>query len=135
MTDAPQFFHGHASVVFKAFGKTDGLPYCLRRIAGVRWLDQKAIQLTERWSRLKVRFINYAHTHLNACQHPGVVRVLEALTTKEFRDICSLFYSVQSHTHTSPALVVVYSYHPTAETLLQRHFGSRPASIGEPVCE
>lgn len=103
-TSAPEpsnFFLGNSSMVYKVFGKSDGLPYCLRRMAAVRWIDQKAIRMVDRWKALK---------------HANIVAIHEAFTTKEFRD---------------NSLVIVYDFVPSATTLLHRHFASHASPIPE----
>ena len=87
---------GHPTHVYKALSLVDGMPYVLRRVENCRLSSEKAISAIDRWTEL---------------QHPNVVSLREAFTTHAFGD-----YS----------LVLVYDYHPGAETMLSRHFTNRP---------
>ncbi|KAK7441741.1 PAB-dependent poly(A)-specific ribonuclease subunit 3 [Stygiomarasmius scandens] len=79
------------SVVYRAINSTNGAPYALRRIENFRLMHQTAFSAIEAWSRI---------------QHPNIVSVHEAFTTRAFND---------------SSLVVVYSYYPDAQTLYDVH--------------
>jgi PAB-dependent poly(A)-specific ribonuclease subunit 3 len=80
-----------------------------------RLMHQAAFQPIEQWSRIR---------------HPNIVAVHEAFTTRSFGDHClslalfsSLFLNLLS------ALVVAYTYHPTAQTLYDAHMKPRPPAF------
>ncbi|EKM52715.1 uncharacterized protein PHACADRAFT_261316 [Phanerochaete carnosa HHB-10118-sp] len=83
------------STVYKALNSQDGIAYVLRRIENYRLNSQAAFSSIESWSRLK---------------HPNVISVKEAFTTRAFND---------------NSLVVVYEYHPTAETVFDAHIKTK----------
>ncbi|KAJ3511412.1 hypothetical protein NLJ89_g4116 [Agrocybe chaxingu] len=85
------------STVYRAINATDGLPgqttaSCISAFAPI-----------ELWSQI---------------QHPGVVAVKEAFTTKSFND---------------NSLVVVYAYHPNAKTLFEAHVKPKPQTQQQTV--
>ncbi|KAJ3804497.1 hypothetical protein F5876DRAFT_91809 [Lentinula aff. lateritia] len=86
------------SVVYRAINSTDGIPYVLRRIENFRLMQQAAFNAIEAWSQIR---------------HPNIVTVHEAFTTRTFND---------------SSLVVVYSYHPNAQTLFDAHMKSTTSS-------
>ncbi|KAF5352917.1 hypothetical protein D9758_007902 [Tetrapyrgos nigripes] len=75
------------SAVYMAIKSTDGRAYALRRVENFRLMHQSAFSAIEAWGHI---------------QHPSIVRVHEAFTTRAFND---------------SSLVVVYAYHPDAQTL------------------
>lgn len=79
------------SVVYRAIRSSDGMPYALRRVENFRLTHQSAFAPIEVWSNL---------------HHPNIVSVKEAFTTRSFSD---------------NSLVVVYAYHPDAQTLYEAH--------------
>lgn len=88
------------STVYRATSSVDGAEYVLRRIENYRLIQQAAFTAIEAWSQIR---------------HPNIVHVKEAFTTRAFGD-----YS----------LVVVYTYHPTAQTLYDTHLKPKtPASF------
>ncbi|KAJ3848150.1 hypothetical protein EV368DRAFT_76385 [Lentinula lateritia] len=86
------------SVVYRAINSTDGIPYVLRRIENFRLMQQAAFNAIEAWSQIR---------------HPNIVTVHEAFTTRTFND---------------SSLVVVYTYHPNAQTLFDAHMKSTTSS-------
>ncbi|CAA7262110.1 unnamed protein product [Cyclocybe aegerita] len=91
------------STVYRAINATDGLPYVLRRVENYRLMHQAAFAPIELWSQI---------------QHPGVVALKEAFTTKSFND---------------SSLVVVYAYHPNAKTLYEAHVKPKPQTQQQTV--
>ncbi|TFK24858.1 hypothetical protein FA15DRAFT_669061 [Coprinopsis marcescibilis] len=79
------------STVYRAIKASDGLPYILRRIENYRLMNQSAFASIDFWSTLN---------------HPGIVCLKEAFTTRSFDD---------------SSLVVVYAYHPNAKTLYETY--------------
>lgn len=70
-------------------------------------------------------------------QHSNVVQIREVFTTKAFGDGCKfdppfVFAVASSETFLS-AVVFVYDYYPTAETLKSKHFSRHSASNGFPT--
>ena len=93
LTMAPSDAFVTPNVLYKAVSMKDGLPYCLRRVVGLRLTEPRSMERVEAWKRV---------------QHPNVVALREAFTTKDFGD---------------SSLVFIHDYHPRAETLGQRHLG------------
>ncbi|RKP03814.1 hypothetical protein CXG81DRAFT_29151 [Caulochytrium protostelioides] len=89
---APNKIFGYPSTCFRATSKKDGQPYMLRRIHDFRLEDEQAMSAVKAWQHIT---------------HPNIVSLREAFTTKQFGD---------------NSLVFVYDFHPTAVTLLQKHF-------------
>ncbi|THU97872.1 hypothetical protein K435DRAFT_661967 [Dendrothele bispora CBS 962.96] len=87
------------SVVYRAINSTDGLPYTLRRIENFRLMHQTAFSSIEAWGRV---------------QHPNIVSVHEAFTTRAFND---------------SSLVVVYTYHANAQTLYDAYLKPKSPSF------
>ncbi|KAI0759114.1 kinase-like domain-containing protein [Fomes fomentarius] len=79
------------SIVYRATSSNDGLTYILRRIENFRLMQQTAFGPIEAWQRI---------------QHPNIVSVREAFTTRAFND---------------SSLVVVYDDHPNSQTLYEVH--------------
>lgn len=80
-------------------------------------MNPAAFGPVETWSRLK---------------HPNIVHVREAFTSQAFNDNClqSLYpASCRIPSDPYPALVVVYDYHPNAETLFDLHLKPRPPTF------
>jgi PAB-dependent poly(A)-specific ribonuclease subunit 3 len=81
-------------------------------------MNPAAFGPVEAWSRLK---------------HPNVVQVREAFTSQAFNDNCTHSPLLLSFHSTRPdmclALVVVYDYHPNAETLFNLHLKPRPPTF------
>jgi len=84
------------STVYRAINAVDGVAYVLRRIENYRLAQSSAFSSIEAWSRI---------------QHPNIVRLREAFTTRAFND---------------NSLVVVYDYHPNALTLQDAHLKAKP---------
>ncbi|KAI0045167.1 hypothetical protein FA95DRAFT_1561372 [Auriscalpium vulgare] len=91
--DRRKFGNWH-STVYRATGKDDR-GYALRRIENYRLAHQAAFSAIEQWSRI---------------QHPNIVQVHEAFTSRSFGD---------------NSLVVAYTYHPNAQTLYDAHMKPR----------
>lgn len=71
----------------------------------------------ETWSRL---------------DHPNIVRVREAFTTRAFNDNCNVYIlcvPLSSSNLPYQALIVCYDYHPLAVTLYDEHIKSQPQPI------
>ncbi|KAK9448200.1 uncharacterized protein V1518DRAFT_419963 [Limtongia smithiae] len=83
----------YPSWVYKAFSKTDGHTYALRRIEGYKLADEKTIAAVQQWRRLS---------------NSGFVNLFEAFTTRAFGD---------------NSIIFVYDYHPLSSTLYDAHFG------------
>ncbi|PCH43050.1 hypothetical protein WOLCODRAFT_73826 [Wolfiporia cocos MD-104 SS10] len=83
------------SAVYRATNSRDGATYVLRRVENFRLMQQSAFSTIEAWSRIR---------------HPNIVSVREAFTTRAFGD---------------SSLVVVYDYHPNAQTLFEAHIKAR----------
>ena len=66
--------------VYKAWNKTTGKTYALRRIEGFRLQHESAISSIEKWARLS---------------HPSLVSVREAFTTRAFGDQCQFSSSIK----------------------------------------
>ncbi|CBY40934.1 unnamed protein product, partial [Oikopleura dioica] len=77
---------------FRATRVEDGLNYCLKRIHGCRNYSQDGFKNLTRWQSIR---------------HANIVTFHTAFTIKAFGDSSIMF---------------VYDYHPTSETLMQRHF-------------
>ncbi|KAK9243272.1 hypothetical protein V1506DRAFT_544948 [Lipomyces tetrasporus] len=84
---------GYASWIYKAFSKSDGNTYALRRLEGFKLTDEKAIATVQQWRRLS---------------NAGIVTLFEAFTTRAFGD---------------NSIIFVYDYHPLSSTLFDTHFG------------
>ncbi|KAK9464377.1 hypothetical protein V1512DRAFT_282109 [Lipomyces arxii] len=84
---------GYSTWVYKAFSKTDGIAYALRRLEGFRLRDEKSIASVQQWRQLS---------------NANVVTLFEAFTTRAFGDNSVIF---------------VYDYHPLSSTLFDVHFG------------
>lgn len=85
------------TVTYKAIRTSNGLPYTLRRVENYRITHQSAFASVEFWSKI---------------QHPGIISVVEAFSTKSFND---------------NSLVVVHTYHPNANTLYDIHLRPKPS--------
>ncbi|KAL8291391.1 hypothetical protein RQP46_002369 [Phenoliferia psychrophenolica] len=96
---------GYRSWLYKAWkvgqgagqGGGDGRVYVLRRIEGFRLQHEAAISVVDKWTRVR---------------HPGLVAVREAFTTRAFGD---------------HSLVVVFDFHPLAQTLYEAHLSPHAA--------
>ena len=86
------------STIYRAINTVDGVTYALRRIENYRLAQSSAFGSIEAWSRIR---------------HPSIVRLREAFTTRAFGD---------------SSLVVVYDYHPNAQTLQDVHLKAKPIS-------
>ncbi|GAA5966985.1 hypothetical protein JCM3765_004422 [Sporobolomyces pararoseus] len=84
-------FAGYKSSVYKAWKETEGTCYVLRRIEGFRLNSEQAIQVVEKWTRVK---------------HPSLVGVSEAFTTRQFGD---------------QSLIFVFDFYPCSQTLFEAH--------------
>lgn len=85
------------STMYRAINLNDGLSYAMRRIEDFQLTRQTAFSAIESWSRLR---------------HPNIITVREAFTTRTFGE---------------SSLVVVYDYHPNAQTLYEAHIKQKPA--------
>ncbi|KAG9310982.1 hypothetical protein JVU11DRAFT_8860 [Chiua virens] len=113
-SDRRKFFSWF-STVYRATSAKNGLPYALRRVESTlfscrgirdqltrvdfRLMHQVAFGAIESWSRI---------------QHPNIVRVREAFTTRAFND---------------NSLVVSYDYHPNAQTLFDMHLRPKQSAF------
>ncbi|KFD51512.1 hypothetical protein M513_07562 [Trichuris suis] len=88
----PIGYFGWVTSAYKAVCRRDGLVYCLRRIHACRLINSKALTAVDVWRK--------------SVSNPYVVRLKEAFTTKAFGD---------------HSVVLVYDFHPSAETLRSRH--------------
>ncbi|KAG1777892.1 hypothetical protein EV702DRAFT_1098247 [Suillus placidus] len=95
VTERRKFFSWY-STVYRATSSNDGVLYALRRIENFRLMHQAAFGAIETWSRV---------------EHPSIVRVREAFTTRAFND---------------NSLVVAYEYYPNAQTLFEMHIKQKP---------
>ncbi|KAH7882225.1 hypothetical protein F5I97DRAFT_1817773 [Phlebopus sp. FC_14] len=84
-------FFSWFSTMYRATNANDGAAYALRRVENFRLMHQAAFGAIESWSRI---------------QHPNIVRVREAFTTRAFND---------------NSLVVSYDFHPNSQTLSDRY--------------
>ncbi|KAL5525231.1 hypothetical protein ACEPAF_9100 [Sanghuangporus sanghuang] len=90
-----------STTTYKAIKTSDGRAYALRRIENFRLMNEQAFTVLEKWTKLR---------------HPSIVSVREAFTTLAFGD---------------NSLVVVYDFHPNAQSLAELHFKSnRPYQGG-----
>uniref|UniRef100_A0A8H7XVS5 PAN2-PAN3 deadenylation complex subunit PAN3 n=1 Tax=Psilocybe cubensis TaxID=181762 RepID=A0A8H7XVS5_PSICU len=89
-------FGNWLSMVYRAIRTSDGIPHALRRIENFRLTHQAAFAPIEKWSNI---------------QHPSIVPVREAFTTRSFND---------------NSLVVSYAYYPNAKTLYDAHMKPKP---------
>ncbi|KAK7203687.1 PAB-dependent poly(A)-specific ribonuclease subunit PAN3 [Myxozyma melibiosi] len=85
---------GYPSWVYKAFSKSDGNTYALRRLEGFKLTDEKSIATVQQWRRLS---------------NASMVTLFEAFTTRAFGD---------------SSIIFVYDYHPLSSTLFDTHFGA-----------
>ena len=83
---------GYSSRVYKAISSVDGCIYAMRRIEGFLLHEEMAMASIDPWTRL---------------QHPNIVSLREAFTTKSFND---------------DSLIFVFDYHPLSMTLFAQHF-------------
>ncbi|KAG1834995.1 hypothetical protein DFJ58DRAFT_821106 [Suillus subalutaceus] len=95
VTERRKFFSWY-STVYRATSSNDGVSYALRRVENFRLMHQAAFGAIETWSRV---------------EHPSIVRVREAFTTRAFND---------------NSLVVAYEYYPNAQTLFEMHIKQKP---------
>lgn len=84
---------GYPSWIYKAFSKSDGNTYALRRLEGFKLADEKSIATVQQWRRLS---------------NASMVTLFEAFTTRAFGD---------------NSIIFVYDYHPLSSTLFDTHFG------------
>ncbi|CDW57355.1 PAB dependent poly(A) specific ribonuclease [Trichuris trichiura] len=98
----PIGYFGWVTSAYKAVCRRDGLVYCLRRIHACRLINSKALTAVDVWKK--------------SISNPYVVRLKEAFTTKAFGDHCTSLISFFF-----VAVVLVYDFHPSAETLRFRH--------------
>ncbi|KAG8908956.1 PAB-dependent poly(A)-specific ribonuclease subunit 3 [Tulasnella sp. 403] len=96
-------FGGWPTSVYKAINRQDGNTYALLRIEGYRLLHDDAFHTMEKWRQI---------------QHPNVVTVKEAFTTRQFGD---------------HSLVYVYEYHPGAQTLASIYLDCNATPIPEHI--
>lgn len=80
--------------VYKATNLKNGHTYCLRRIAGFRLTNEKAIKAAKEWRRV---------------DSASVVGVIDCFTSRVFGD---------------SSLIFVTNYHPLSKTLVETHFST-----------
>ncbi|KHJ84488.1 hypothetical protein OESDEN_15797 [Oesophagostomum dentatum] len=86
--------HHATQSVYKAISVRDGVTYCIRRLHGFRVSSPKQLQPLETWKKLN---------------NVNVVQLREVIVNcKSFGD---------------SSVVMVYDYHPLADSLKTRHFG------------
>ncbi|ETN79658.1 hypothetical protein NECAME_09704 [Necator americanus] len=86
--------HHATQSVYKAISVRDGVTYCIRRLHGFRISSPKQLQPLETWKKLN---------------NVNVVQLREVIVNcKSFGD---------------SSVVLVYDYHPLADSLRTRHFG------------
>ncbi|XP_038055526.1 PAN2-PAN3 deadenylation complex subunit pan3-like isoform X2 [Patiria miniata] len=83
---------GYTTTCYKAINKKDNKLYCLRRIHGFRMTNTQWMVLVDKWKKL---------------QHSNIVTLREVFSTKAFGEHSTVF---------------VHDYHPTALTMMHRHF-------------
>lgn len=71
-------------------------------------------------------------------QHPNIIAVREAFTTRSFGDNCtqhklSLLLFMSFHLFWHIALVIVYAYHPNAQTLYDAHIKPKVPAYQQPI--
>ncbi|KAK9367572.1 hypothetical protein V1509DRAFT_626349 [Lipomyces kononenkoae] len=93
-TEKSSRIFGYSSWIYKAFSKSDGNTYALRRLEGFKLTDEKAIATVQQWRRLS---------------NANIVTLFEAFTTRAFGD---------------NSIIFVYDYHPLSSTLFDTHFGA-----------
>ncbi|KAK9238789.1 hypothetical protein V1525DRAFT_80429 [Lipomyces kononenkoae] len=93
-TEKSSRIFGYSSWIYKAFSKSDGNTYALRRLEGFKLTDEKAIATVQQWRRLS---------------SANIVTLFEAFTTRAFGD---------------NSIIFVYDYHPLSSTLFDTHFGA-----------
>ncbi|KAI0162252.1 hypothetical protein GGR57DRAFT_317207 [Xylariaceae sp. FL1272] len=91
-----QSIFGLPTWAWKATSRKDGNVYFLRRIEGFRLTNEDAIKAVQSWKKIN---------------HPGIVTVVEAFTTREFSE---------------PSLIFAHAYHPLSKTLAEHHFPATP---------
>ncbi len=121
---------GVATSVYKATCSTDGLPYVLRRLEGVRLLDH-ALELADGWVR-----------HV---RHSGVVALREMFVSKDWAEapgmlsfsllrMCSMHARLSNAcVDVSAAVYMVYDFHPGAVTLESKFLHATSQPLPEPV--
>ncbi|KAK4215838.1 PAB-dependent poly(A)-specific ribonuclease subunit PAN3 [Rhypophila decipiens] len=87
---------GFPSWLYKAKSRKNGKYYALRRIAGYRLSNERALHAVKDWKKIK---------------NANIVTVHEAFTVRQFHD---------------SSLIFAYDYHPLAKTLHQQHFPAQP---------
>ncbi|KAK9311473.1 hypothetical protein V1524DRAFT_442322 [Lipomyces starkeyi] len=92
-TEKSSRIFGYNTWLYKAFSKSDGNTYTLRRLEGFKLTDEKAIATVQQWRRLS---------------NANIVTLFEAFTTRAFGD---------------NSIIFVYDYHPLSSTLFDTHFG------------
>jgi len=104
-------FFSLPSSVYKAYSRSKGNTYCLRRIEGYRLSAEGSfIKASNAWKKI---------------MHPNIVTTVETFTTRDFND---------------SSLIVVQHYHPLSKTLAEAHTAttaagrfSRPSLVTEKV--
>jgi PAB-dependent poly(A)-specific ribonuclease subunit 3 len=67
-------------------------------------------------------------------QHPNIIAVREAFTTRSFGDNCKELSLAKLFSHIGTlALVVVYAYYPNAETLYDAHIKPKVPAYQQPI--
>ncbi|KAF9221691.1 hypothetical protein BS17DRAFT_803255 [Gyrodon lividus] len=87
------------STMYRATNANDGVVYALRHVENFRLMHQAAFEAIRAWSRV---------------QHPNIVRVREAFTTRAFND---------------NSLVVSYDYHPNSQTLFELYLRPKQSTF------
>lgn len=93
------------AAVYKGVSNVDGNVYALRKVEGVKVVNETPFRTIKRWHSLKCA---------------NIVRLHDAFTTLAFG---------------TSALVVAYDFYPTASTLLEQHVIRRLAGRLEPLTE
>lgn len=93
---------GQISTCYRAISSRDNLYYCLKRIHGYKLTNKRAIQALEKWKHV---------------QHSNLVSLKEMFTTKAFKD---------------NSLVLVYDFHPGADTMANHIITSKDSHPGLP---
>ncbi|CAG0921052.1 unnamed protein product [Notodromas monacha] len=96
---------GCVTSVYKATSSKSGEQFTLRRVHGYRLTSNMNMKTVQAWRDL---------------QHSNIVQFREVFTTKTFGDNCEFWLG--------KPLVLVYDYHPGAETLQSRHFSGGMSS-------
>lgn len=80
-------------------------------------MNEQALTVIEKWRRIR---------------HPGIASVHEAFTCRTFGDNCCIFsfLGYDSYADNLLALVVVYDFHPNAQSVMETYFKPKATSQG-----